>query len=154
LQDFIDEGWKVAWPKFYPDGPERLCVRPEMTPITVARKKNRRKAGQRARQAARRRDAEPQTEAVDRRRAVVVDVTARDGVPLDEAEIAVLIEPVRLPSGQALWFQAPFVVPFYLLKSKSLRDVAEPKRERAVTETVEAQMVTSVRATRSTFSTH
>jgi hypothetical protein len=47
----------------------------------------------------------------------------------------VLIEPVRLPSGDELYFQSPFIVPFYLLKAKTLRDGAEPKRIRALGET-------------------
>jgi hypothetical protein len=48
----------------------------------------------------------------------------------------VLIEPVRLPSGEDLYFQSPFIVPFYLLKAKTLRDGAEPKRLKALSETL------------------
>jgi hypothetical protein len=48
----------------------------------------------------------------------------------------VLIEPIRLDSGEDLYYQKPFVVPFYLLKAKQLRDLAEPKRIAAITQTV------------------
>ena len=44
----------------------------------------------------------------------------------------VLIEPIRLKSGEDLYFQAPFTVPSYLLKSKQLRDGADPKRLAAI----------------------
>jgi hypothetical protein len=47
----------------------------------------------------------------------------------------ILIEPVRLPDGDDLYFQSPFIVPFYLLKAKALRDRAEPKRVKALGET-------------------
>ena len=50
------------------------------------------------------------------------------GVPFDEPHVLVVVEPIRLPSGDDLYFQAPFVVPFYLLKAKALRDKAEPLR--------------------------
>ncbi len=42
----------------------------------------------------------------------------------------VVIEPIRLPSGDNLNFQSPFVVPFSLLASKALRDTAEPGERR------------------------
>jgi hypothetical protein len=74
-------------------------------------------------------------EPVDDRRSVVVEIQAMDGVPLDEPHVAVIIEPIRLPSGDDLYFQTPFVVPFYLLKSKELRDAAEPRRTVALTQT-------------------
>jgi hypothetical protein len=74
-------------------------------------------------------------EPVDDRRSITVDVQAIDGVQVDEPHVAVVIEPVRLLSGEDLWFQTPFVVPFYLLKSKELRDVGEPLRKTALTET-------------------
>lgn len=57
------------------------------------------------------------------------------GVALDEPHVMVVIEPIRLPSGDDLYFQSPFVVPFYLLKSKALRDAAEPRRLDALTNT-------------------
>ncbi len=57
-----------------------------------------------------------------------------DGVALEEPHVLVVIEPVRLPSGDDLYFQSPFVVPFYLLKAKALRNAAEPLRARALTE--------------------
>jgi hypothetical protein len=66
-------------------------------------------------------------EHVDDRRSVVVEATGMDGVAFDEPHVMVLIEPIRLPSGDDLYFQSPFVVPFYLLKSKKLRDAAEPR---------------------------
>jgi hypothetical protein len=74
-------------------------------------------------------------EPVDDRRSVVVEATAMDGVAFDEPHVMVLIEPIRLPSGEDLYFQSPFVVPFYLLKSKALRDAAEPRRLEALTHT-------------------
>lgn len=58
-----------------------------------------------------------------------------DGVPFDEPHAMVVIEPIRLPSGDDLYFQSPFVVPFYLLKSKALRDGTEPRRLDALTNT-------------------
>jgi hypothetical protein len=61
------------------------------------------------------------------RRGLAVDVTEIGGVPVDEPTQMVLIEPIRLPAGD-LYFESPFVVPFYLLKAKTLRDAAEPKR--------------------------
>jgi hypothetical protein len=42
---------------------------------------------------------------------------------------------VQLDSGERLLFQTPFVVPFYLLKAKALRDTAEPLRVEALTNT-------------------
>jgi hypothetical protein len=51
-------------------------------------------------------------EPVDDRRSVVVEATAMDGVAFDEPHVMVLIEPIRLPSGDDLYFQSPFVVPF------------------------------------------
>src|SRR6266516_567416 len=74
-------------------------------------------------------------EPVDDRRSVVVEATGMDGVTFDEPHVMVLIEPIRLPSGDDLYFQSPFVVPFYLLKSKALRDAAEPRRLDGLTHT-------------------
>jgi hypothetical protein len=74
-------------------------------------------------------------EPVDERRSIVVEATGMDGVAFDEPHVMVLIEPIRLPSGDDLYFQSPFVVPFYLLKSKALRDAAEPRRLEALTHT-------------------
>lgn len=102
----------------------------------MAGKKDRRRAKRHARQAARRKATKPQREPVDRRRTISTEALAQDGVPFDEPHVIVVVEPVRLPSGEALWFQSPSVVPFYLLKSKALRDVAEPRRENAVINTV------------------
>jgi hypothetical protein len=59
-----------------------------------------------------------------------------EGVPVDEETFAVVVEPVRLASGQVLAFQAPHVAPFYLLTAKALRDAAEPRRQAALTETL------------------
>src|SRR5712691_752173 len=58
-----------------------------------------------------------------------------DGVAFDEPHVMVLIEPIRLPSGDDLFFQSPFVVPFYLLKAKALRDAGEPKRRTTLSQT-------------------
>jgi hypothetical protein len=74
-------------------------------------------------------------ETVDRR-SVTANVEAMGGVPVAEPTQIVLIEPVRLEDGEALWYQAPSIETFYLLKAKALRDRAEPKRLRAVTRTV------------------
>lgn len=71
-------------------------------------------------------------EKVDRRRSIVVDATGMGGVEFDEPHIMVVIEPIQMPSGDHVYFQTPFVVPFYLLKAKALRDAAEPKRKRAL----------------------
>jgi hypothetical protein len=102
-------------------------------------KKNSKMRKQRRRQEQERQQRVPATpakrEAVDDRRSITVVVQAMDGVPVDEPQVAVIIEPIRLPSGKDLWFQTPFVVPFYLLKSKQLRDVAEPLRQKALAET-------------------
>lgn len=57
------------------------------------------------------------------------------GVVFDEPHVVVVIEPIRLPSGDDLYFQTPFVVPSYLLKSKTLRDAAEPRRREALRKT-------------------
>ncbi len=56
-------------------------------------------------------------------------------VVFDEPHIVVVIEPIRLRSGDDIYFQSPFVVPFFLLKAKALRDTAEPLRVRALAET-------------------
>jgi hypothetical protein len=64
----------------------------------------------------------------DSRRGLAVEVTAVDGKALDEPGLAVIVEPVLLESGETLWFQAPFTIPFYLLKAKALRDAAEHRR--------------------------
>lgn len=73
-------------------------------------------------------------EPLDRRRSLVVDATGFVGdTDFDEPSPVVVIEPIRLDSGDDLYFHAPFVVPFYLLKAKSLRDAAEGKRLAALT---------------------
>lgn len=69
------------------------------------------------------------------KRGLTVEVKEVGGVPVAEPTDIVLIEPARLPSGEALYFEAPFVVPFYLLKAKRLRDAAEPKRRRSLQHT-------------------
>jgi hypothetical protein len=55
-----------------------------------------------------------------------------DGQPVAEPTQVVVVEPIRLPNDHVIFFQAPFVTPFYLLKAKQLRDAAEPKRIRAL----------------------
>jgi hypothetical protein len=77
----------------------------------------------------------PKREPVDERRSIAVDVVAMDGVSLEEPHVAVVIEPIRLESGDDLYFQSPHVVPFYLLKAKALRDVGEPRRLAALAST-------------------
>ncbi|MEX2210603.1 MAG: hypothetical protein WD689_02405 [Gaiellaceae bacterium] len=77
----------------------------------------------------------PNREPVDERRGVVVEATAMGGVPFDEPHIITVIEPIRLASGDDLYFQSPFVAPFYLLKAKELRDRAEPRRVRVLANT-------------------
>jgi hypothetical protein len=51
-------------------------------------------------------------------------------------DFLVVIEPIRRASGDAVWFQSPHVVPFYLLTAKRLRDEGEPQRLAALTNTV------------------
>jgi hypothetical protein len=103
------------------------------------RRSKRRKAKRRQQQtgarAGYRQPRTPGPEAVDERRSIVVEATGMDGVTFDEPHVMVLIEPIRLPSGDDLYFQAPFVVPFYLLKAKALRDGAEPARLDALAKT-------------------
>jgi hypothetical protein len=76
-----------------------------------------------------------QREAVDRR-SITANVEAMGGVPVAEPTQIVVVEPLRLDGGEALYYQAPSIESFYLLKAKALRDRAEPKRERTVTRTM------------------
>lgn len=76
-----------------------------------------------------------QGEKIDRRRTVVFDITGEGGVTFEEPHIGVIVEPVRLPDERDLYIHSPFVVPFYLVKAKELRDVAEPKRLSALDHT-------------------
>ena len=57
--------------------------------------------------------------------------------PEEPIHLAV-VEPIRLEDGSELNFEAPRVVPLYLLKAKHLRDVAEPKRKATLTQTNKA----------------
>lgn len=57
-------------------------------------------------------------------------------MPVSEETHIVAIEPMRLDSGESLWFQSPHIQPFYLLEAKKLRDEAERKRIKTVTRTV------------------
>jgi hypothetical protein len=82
------------------------------------RKKNRARGG----------GAQPLGEPVDRQRTVVVEALSMGDQVFEEPHLVVVIEPVRLESGDDLYFHSPFVVPFYLLKAKKLRDKAEPRR--------------------------
>jgi hypothetical protein len=109
-----------------------ISPQPALT-ITVMAKKKRPQRRKKKRQrkvapTARRPAPASRREPVDDRRSIVVEATGMDGVAFDEPHVMVLIEPIRLPSGDDLYFQSPFVVPFYLLKSKALRDAAEPRR--------------------------
>ncbi len=96
----------------------------------------REKKRKRQRRAKRAREAAQTAQEFPDLRSVFVQVQAQNGVPVDEETFAFAIEPITLESGQQLFFQSPFVVPFYLLTAKSLRDKAEPKRLAAVTKTV------------------
>jgi hypothetical protein len=102
----------------------------------MARRRGRRETKHQQQAKARKRRSETATTpATLDRRALSAEVTAIDGRPLSEPHIVVVIEPVRLPGGEDLYFESPFVVPFYLGKSKALRDAAEPKRISAITKT-------------------
>lgn len=106
--------------------------------MSKKKRSQRRKVKQHGRKgalAARRPAQTSAAEPVDDRRSIVAEATGMDGVPLDEPHVMVVIEPIRLPSGHDLYFQSPFVIPFYLLKSKALRDAAEPRRLEALTST-------------------
>jgi hypothetical protein len=92
----------------------------------------------RAAQVVRRKTAQVEPEFPDPR-ATFVQITAQDGVPVDEETFAVVIEPIRLDSGDGLFFQSPHVPPFYLLTAKAYRDRAEPKRLTTRTNTVRAK---------------
>jgi hypothetical protein len=91
-------------------------------------KRRRRKAKPRPKRAARQQATET-PEPVDDRRSITAPVLTPEGV---EPQVIVVIEPARLPSGDDLYFQSPFVVPVYLLKAKALRDRAEPMRAAAI----------------------
>jgi len=103
----------------------------------MAGKQARRRDKMKRHQQSRQRAVAAKPEPVDELRTINVEIKAIDGAPVDEPHVAVVIEPVTLPSGESLWFQTPFVVPFYLLKAKQLRDLAEPLREAAVTRTTQ-----------------
>lgn len=105
----------------------------------MSRKRPQRRKAKRQRRAAREPKKAPSREPVDERRGIVVEALAADGVPFEEPHVLVVIEPIRLPSGDDLYFQSPFVVPFYLLKAKALRDAAEPLRARALAETTRTE---------------
>lgn len=70
-------------------------------------------------------------------RATFAHVTAIGGVPVTEDTLAIVIEPLRLESGDVLFVQSPHVAPFYLLTAKGFRDRAEPLRIESVTKTVQ-----------------
>jgi hypothetical protein len=82
-----------------------------------------------------RRRAEAQAQEIPDTRSTFAGVEAIGGVPVDEETLIVVVEPIRLPSGE-LWFQSPHVEPFYLLEAKKARDEAEPKRITSVTKTI------------------
>jgi hypothetical protein len=98
----------------------------------VPKKKDRRKMKRKV--AAARRARKAPAETLDKR-GLSVEVKAMGGVPVTEPTDLIHIEPIRLESGEVLYFQAPFVVVFYLLKAKTLRDGAEPKRQNALAAT-------------------
>jgi hypothetical protein len=76
----------------------------------------------------------PQQELPDRR-ATFAGVEAVGGVPVTESTFVIVVEPIRLETGDVLMFQSPHVPPFYLLTAKALRDRAEPRRIRALAKT-------------------
>jgi len=83
-----------------------------------------------------RRRGEAQAQEVPDARSTFASATAVGGVPVTEETFLVIIEPVRLPSGEELWFQSPHIEPFYLLEAKKLRDEAEPLRVQSTTKTL------------------
>jgi hypothetical protein len=102
------------------------------------KRSQRRKAKQQRRQGAptaRRRAPTSAGEPVDDRRSIVVEATGDGRCPVRRAARDRRDRTIRLPSGGDLYFQSPFEVPFYLLKSKALRDAAEPRRLDALTNT-------------------
>jgi hypothetical protein len=99
----------------------------------MSRKKDRRQAAKRRRGG---RQPAVRGEAVDRR-SITANVEAMGGVAVSEPTQIVVIEPLRIETGEALWYQAPSVEAFYLLKAKALRDRAGPKRLRTITRTVQ-----------------
>lgn len=68
-------------------------------------------------------------------RATFAQITAKDGVPVTDETFAIVVEPIRLDSGDMLMFQSPFVPPFYLMTAKAYRDRAEPRRLETITAT-------------------
>lgn len=107
-------------------------MRPAQSIAVAKRSGRRREKRARSRSASR---PVAQRKLVDERRSIAVGVQEIGGVPVSEPHTLVVVEPIRLLSGEDLYFQTPFLVPFYLLKAKSLRDTAEPKRAAALTET-------------------
>jgi hypothetical protein len=101
--------------------------------MTSKREKQRRKE-------IRQREARQKAKAAEREfpdpRGTFAQVLAQGDVPVDEETFVMLIEPIRLPSGDVLAFQSPHVAPFYLLTAKALRDNAEARREAAIGNTV------------------
>jgi hypothetical protein len=97
-------------------------------------KKERKRKRERAKLAARRKAALEAKEFPDKR-GISTEVLAQGGVPVTEETHIAVIEPIRLATGEELWFQSPHITPFYLLISKQFRDAAEPKRVDAVTKT-------------------
>jgi hypothetical protein len=69
-------------------------------------------------------------------RATFAQILAMGDVPVDEETFAVVVEPIRVQSGDVLMFQSPHVAPFYLLTAKALRDRADERRDLALRETV------------------
>jgi hypothetical protein len=100
----------------------------------LSQKRAKRQRKQRVRARARREGAVRTPEIPDRR-STFAAVTAVGDVPVTEETFVVVVEPIRLGSGDVLMFQAPHVPPFYLLTAKAYRDRAEPKRMEALTKT-------------------
>ncbi|MBA2742057.1 MAG: hypothetical protein H0U46_08610 [Actinobacteria bacterium] len=69
-------------------------------------KREKKRRRQRAQLAARRRTALDAKEFPDRR-AISAGVEAQGGVPVAEETFIVRVEPIRLETGEVLWFQSP-----------------------------------------------
>jgi len=111
-----------------------LAVRtaPDDTSVSRRRRKQKKRTPRRAASRRAAPAASYPPEDADDPRAVVIGVKEIGGVPVEEPTNVVVVEPVRLESGETLMFQSPFVVPLYLLKATKLRDRAEPLRHKAL----------------------
>jgi len=105
-------------------------------PVTSKRGEKKRKKQARQRRATEtRREAARSAKEIPDLRSTFASVEAFGGVPVSEETLMVVVEPIKLPSSDVLFFQSPFIVPFYLLEAKKLRDEAEPLRLEALANT-------------------